>query len=368
MLRVETRVLVAALLPTSVCLAACGQLLGTDQYSTAEPDLPYNGFLDRLGGAACRNCVLPKCQGVLDQCAAEPQCSELLDCATHSPGMIAGCSPPASFETLDIANKWNLCFDECAAPCNVGRIWSCQRAFTRPPPSGDTNGAHFYLRYTNGLNGKPLAGLDVRACGIADADCSFPQSEPVPVTDEQGQVTLSVTWPPVSPISPAPGFVGYLELTSKTIQPPWFPLLRFHYLPVVGDYAEWAVILNGNDPAVRSLFSATTGVTIDPSLSTLSVEIHDCVGGSAPGVELEVTAEPGEEPVNLVYLDSNATPDPTLKETSTAGIAFALNISAASAHVVARLADSREVIREVDVPLRQGAGSQIGVPPAASDE
>lgn len=356
--------LARALLPAALWLDGCGELVGADQYSTADPELPYHGFFDRLGGAACRECVLSKCQGVLDQCAADAQCAEYLECSTRSPGMTRGCVPLSSFESLGLGNAWGGCQKQCAGPCNVGRVWSCQRAFDWPAPVLGVNSAQFNLRYTNQLDGQPLTGLDVQACDMTDIDCITPKSE-LATTDAQGEATLTVTWPPVSPISPEPGFVGYLELTSKTIEPVWRPLLRFHYRPVVNDYAEWAVLFNANDPKISSLLLAAG---IKPELASLSVEVSDCIGASAPGIDFEVRTQPNDALVPMFYLDAGGNPNPQLTETSTSGIAFGGNMVGESARVIARFADTGEVIRAVEFRLRAGASHQIGVPPAAVGE
>lgn len=101
-----------------------------------------------------------------------------------------------------------------------------------------------------------------------------------------------MTWPPASPISPEPGLVGHLELTSKTIEPLWRPLLRVHHRPVVSDYAEWAVLVNANDPRISSLLLAAG---VKPELASLSVEVHDCIGASEPGIHFDDACALGDE-------------------------------------------------------------------------
>lgn len=355
-------------LAAALSVVGCGKLIGADEYSSADPDLPYHGFFDRLGGTACRQCMLSKCQGALEQCQAEPTCADSLDCVARSPGMLRECPVATSFDAPSAFDALKSCALGCAQECNAGRAWSCNRAYVDPGPLPGVNEAHLSLRYSNQLDGKPLQGLDVRACALADIACTDPRSTATEPTDEHGDVALDVTWAPPSPISPIPGFVGYLELTSKTIEPPWRPVLRVHHKPIVRDFSEWAVMINGGDPKVAIIVTAATGIELDPKLAALSVEAHDCLGASAPDIVFEVTTQPDDLDVKMLYFDATGTPDPTLTRTSSTGIAFGINLKGTSARVIARFASTNDVIREVVVPLRAGASHQVGIPPVAIDE
>lgn len=347
-------------------LAGCGELLGADDYASAAPELPYHGFFDRLGGATCRECMQDRCQAPLAECQADPACAEYLDCYTTKPGMRLGCRPPVSFELIDlgaaVANCWRQCTDEC----NAGRIWSCNRAFDALAPVPGHDGAKCLVKYVDAVSGKPLAGLDVRACRRDDTGCKAPQSATAS-TDETGRATLEVTWPPPSPISPKPGFDGYLEVTSKTVQPPWWPLLRFTGRREIGDWSDPAVLFNGNAPEVKLALLAA-GVQLDTSLSGFAVEIVDCLGVPAPGIRFEVTIEPGGKSVPLVYMDATGTLDPSLTATSASGIAFAANLLGESGEAVGRFADSGLVASQTRFVLRTGATHSVVLQPEPESE
>lgn len=118
----------------------------------------------------------------------------------------------------------------------------------------------------------------------------------------------------------------------------------------------------------RLIVTAATGIELDPKLAALSVEAHDCLGASAPDIVFEVTTQPDDLEVKMLYFDATGTPDPTLTRTSSTGIAFGINLKGTSARVIARFASTNDVIREVVVPLRAGASHQVGIPPVAIDE
>lgn len=346
-----------------LCLVGCGPLIGADDYASAEPQLPLNGFLDRLGGVACRECILGACQNVFDQCQASAECAEYLDCLTTNPGMSFACRPPVDFDLLALAAQLSGCWSGCKQPCNVGRVWSCNRAFDANEPLPGVTSSTCFVTYGDSITGKPLSGIDVRACRRDDPACVAPVSSKAPPTDAEGHTTVGVTWPPVSPISPKPGFDGYLELTSKVIDPPWWPMLRFVSNRVVGDWGDSAVMFNANDPSVKALLELGGGIDLDTSLAGLAVEIHDCLGEPAPGIRFEVSQEPGPNPVPLVYLDDQGNLDPKLSATTKSSLAFGANLVGTSGKVVARFADSGEVIREVKFRLRAGAAHVIDIRP-----
>jgi len=345
------------------CASGCGPLIGADDYATAEQAPTYHAFFDRLGGPECRECMLDSCQQVFDQCQADADCAEYLQCYTTSPGMGFACRAPVDFEILSLGAQLSGCWATCLTPCNVGRTWSCHRAFDALTPLPGVSGARCYVSYENMLTSKPLAGIDVRACRREDPTCIAPVSVPAAPTDLQGRTTVDLTWPLPSPLSPLPGFDGYLELTSKVIDPPWVPLLRFQPNRVVGDFADPAVMFNANEPLAKALFAAGAGIQIDTSLSGLAIEVHDCLVGSAPGIRFEVTQEPGPNPVPLVYLDDQGNLDPSLDATTRSALAFGANLVGKKAKVVARFAETGDLLREVSFPLRAGASHVINIQP-----
>lgn len=353
----------ARLLLVPLSLVGCGPLIGADDYASAEPERPLDGFLERIGGVACRECVLGSCQGVFDQCQADAKCAEYLACLTTDPGMAFGCRPPVDFDRLVLAAQLSACWSGCKKPCNVGHVWSCNRAFDALAPLPGVTSAKCFVSYGDSVTGKPLSGIDVRACRREDPACAAPVSSPAPPTDDQGHTTVEVTWPPVSPVSPEAGFDGFLELTSKVIDPPWWPMLRFVSNRVIGDWGESAVMFNANDPSVKALLQIGGGLELDTSLAGLAVEIHDCLGEPAPGIRFEVTQEPGHSKVPLVYLDDQGNLDPKLDATTRSSLALGANLVGTSGTVVARFADTGEVIREVKFPLRAGAAHVIDLRP-----
>jgi hypothetical protein len=127
-------------------------------------------------------------------------------------------------------------------------------------------------------------------------------------------------------------------------------------------------MFNGNDPKVKLAFALQAGINVDTSLSGVAVEVHDCLGVPAPGVRFEVTLGAGQQEVPLVYVDAEGNLDPSLNATTTSGIAFGANLEGQSGKVVARFADSGELLRERLFVLRAAAAHAIGINPAPKAE
>jgi len=344
----------------------CNDLIGASDYSTAEPTDWFDSACLQIGGTACLQCARSHCKDTKQICDENPNCTDFAQCVATRPGLVAECHQlRRDFDAMQVGQTVSACFAGCAAPCGLGTNWTCIGAFDPESPDGNTS-AKVLRQYSRfGSGGTPIAGLDVRACNRLDVDCAKPQD--TATTDENGEVTLEVAWGGSHPGSQTAGFDGYLELTSQLIEPSWLPTLRFgDGNPIVKDGGLQAIIGNGRDPKLLALAKAAIGVDVDLTLSAVGVETHDCLGSAAPGVRFE--GETDQEPVRFYYVtDDGVGIDPSLKETSAQGLAFAFNLKGSQLTVRAHLATTNERIGPSarTIPLRPGAAHAMSFWPQA---
>ncbi len=82
-------------------------------------------------------------------------------------------------------------------------------------------------------------------------------------------------------------------------------------------------------PANRATFYAAAGITADPAMSTVMVEIFDCLDLQVYGATIEA---PGA--AKIIYLDDSGAPSAAQFSTGSPGIALALNVPAGAIDIV----------------------------------
>jgi hypothetical protein len=317
-----------------LALAACGQLIGADDYASAPPR--YHGLFLRAGGQACEACVDAACSEDLSRCVADPGCDAVLACLATEAGWYDACEVPLSLD-WDVAYPMRTCFvASCAEPCNLGRLWSCAGEFPQPQPRSGTKSATVDVKYSRPYaNSEPFAGIEVVACGGIGPDCS--EEVDRQVTDSEGRARLSVPFGMTGTLTPRPGFRGFLELSSG--DPAVFPTLRFFRRPPTWDTREWATVF---DAQLASQALGALGQT--PGLGAVGLEIADCFGVAAPDIRFELSSGQGDAISPIVYFDANGIPSMTLDRTSSVSLAAVPNVPPGHVFVTARLAETNRIV------------------------
>lgn len=151
--------------------------------------------------------------------------------------------------------------DATEAGCVVTGDWSCVGKESLPPVSATTIDQPLVL-YDGSGSGVDV-GLPIKACAITDTSCATPVV-PTQTTDANGKVLF-----PSLPTG-ARGFDGYLEVDS----PGDLPNLNFVNPPLFATFSAYNRVFYSN--ATVNDIVAAAGVTQDPSLGILGIEVHDC--------------------------------------------------------------------------------------------
>jgi hypothetical protein len=207
-----------------------------------------------------------------EQCRTDSDCVQSGLGAACSQG-VCGSSPgkvtSASCGSVPTCAKTETCFKEQCAPSTLVQPFACER------PHGDPSAAvSLTLHITDYLSNKPVDGLVVRACPVADVLCQAPVAT-VEGNDGSADVVLHLPY----------GFAGFLDLTAKdTIE-----TLFYFGKPLVGT-VDKAMTLAGSS-AIDGLaaLALQANVTIDRSAGITFAQAFDCEGKAAGGIRFEAS-------------------------------------------------------------------------------
>jgi hypothetical protein len=162
-----------------------------------------------------------------------------------------------------------------------GEDWSCltAQAPAEPPPpprfAGDARRVVVSGRILDLSTGAAYPSTRVRACGIADIDCTAPVIEDLRV-NEEGWVDIPVF----------DGFDGFLEITSDELLSSLFFFSEPLQEPSQTAY-PWGVVSRASVPPLITL----VGVPQQEDRGFLAVRAFDCNLTTAPGVSFTLLGE-----------------------------------------------------------------------------
>lgn len=189
-----------------------------------------------------------------------------------------------------------------------GADWSCLPTPTGNPPAGDTLDLPLKLVGYQGM--KPLEGLTVRVCQMADRDCANPVTEGT--SDANGEVTVQL------PMGTT-GFVGYGEITGGDI----LPTIGMANVPIVTERLEPVQIVLVKESELRMLVTVLGG-TFDETRGHLSVYAWDCAQKLAPGASIQVDSPATD--TGVFYFDDEGMPVKDATSTASFGLAGSYNV------------------------------------------
>jgi serine/threonine-protein kinase len=337
----------AALVAFGACAAALAARRAT---TTSSHEGLICGLPERGATAACGDCLSAACCKEAEECAASEGCPQLEGCIRTCSSGDAVCRARCYATNAAIAQLQRgveTCRAEhCAAECFPPR-WECLGRvawqYPRLQPRAITIKATAVCASCAPGNGRaPLAGTRVRVCSVADPNCALPFASCI--ADDGGSVTLNIdtsVYPPPLSVFLELRKEGYLD----TLEPISFP-------PISGDLDVGPQVLL--EPRVNVDGAATMlGTTYDPSRAFVHILPLDCTGQVAT------------KAVAVDWLDRDA-------RTSTTDYfgygrsAMAINVPVNSAHltrIVARVADTKQLVLATGVVVRAGAVTRAVLSP-----
>jgi serine/threonine-protein kinase len=304
------------------------------------------------GGAtpACGACMVAACCREAQECAGNEGCAPIETCVRSCASGDAVCRArcySAKGRIAQLQQGVESCrTSHCATECLPGP-WEClgrvKWQLQTPPPQTITIKT-LALCPSCGAGGgpAPLAGTTVRVCSIADPKCDHALASST--TDDSGAAALKID----ASLYPPPLAV-FLEHKKNGFAD---TLVHLNTPPVTGDLDVGRVLLP--DPKVNIGGTATMlGTTYDPARAFAGVYPTDCNGQLAT------------KKVAVTWLDrDNRTA--TLPFFVYSGKAIALNLptnAAGVTRIVARVADTGQVVATTSVVVRPGATTTVSLAP-----
>lgn len=301
--------------------------------------------------AACSECLASACRKEADECAASEGCPRIEGCVRTCSSGDAVCRArcyATNATTAQLERGVETCRAEhCAAQCFPPR-WACLGRVTwqypRLRPQAITIKATAVCAACGPGNGRaPLAATRVRLCSVTDPKCDLPFASSL--ADDSGTVIVKVD----TSVYPPPLSV-FLELRKEGYLDSLVPL---DYPPVSSDLDLGPQLLV--QASVNVSGTATMlGTSYDPSRAFVHIRPLDCNGQVA-------TKE-----VVVSWLDRDARTSTTDYFGYTRS-AMAINVpinSASLTRIVARVAETKQLVVATGVVVRAGAVTHAELSPA----
>jgi hypothetical protein len=292
----------------------------------------------------CIACAKDKCGEVNTICREDAECADFTRCiaAGENPVDQYDCRADHvnwlshSIAERDIGGPYQQCvlLSRCGSECDSHNQLACTKHYNWPTTDV---AVPLHLRFVEGLNSDPVAGLKVRACRAEDTAQCLPADGPTYTTDDDGVVHLEV--------QPSLGsFQGYLELTGAGMYP---TLLRFGW-PIARELVTNTVVVSAQNV---NLLVASTGATIAPDRGLLQLRAFGCNGISMRDISFAVS--PADAQASTWYTVGQD-PFPNFEVTSTAdrGAGGISNVQAGRRRVTA--SRDGELISSLSAPVRGG--------------
>lgn len=295
---------------------------------------------------ACIACAKDKCASVNASCRGDESCAALTRCVAQAenPADQYDCRADhvdwlaESIQERDIGGPYQQCvfLSSCADACEAHAQLACTKQFNWPMVQGGET-IPLHLRFVEGLNSKPVAGLTVRACPPEFTNECRALGEAAYTTDEDGVVHLEV-------VAALGSFQGYLELTGAGIYP---TLLRFGW-PIARELVtNVAVISSAN---VNGLVFSS-GIELDADRGLLQLRAFGCNGITAREIAFSVAG--GDERSRTWYtVGQDLAPVFSATVTADRGAGGIINVPEGRRQVTAT--HGEDVITSLSAPVRAG--------------
>ena len=265
-------------------------------------------------------------------------CSFLLDTNKVQCSKDADCSEHAS----------NLsCVDHVCVDVTSSSPWACLGNVAWPTASSTT--VTLTLPVVDVITSAFPKDLKVRACSKLDIQCVSQLSATVDVSSTPGLLKVTL----------APGFDGYLELTSPTITPALFFVVK----PVWEDTTLTAPLPVVPPQGFEGIAQAI-GTTLDlTTMGHVYALAGDCKGTPAAGVRFDIDKKGAQ---TSAYYMINSTPLSTAPSTDTSGAGGFLNLPTGFLKLTGYVSATGARIGEAGFVIRAGAVSYPRLIPTPS--
>jgi hypothetical protein len=294
----------------------------------------------------CVACAKDKCSDVNVACREDAECAALTRCVSQArnPADQYDCRAEhvewlaQSIQERDIGGPYQQCvfLNACGNECDSHAQLECTRQFDWPMTDPGVR-IPVHLRFVEGLDAIPVAGLAVRACRAEDSERCQPTSAPEHLTDDDGVVHLEVA-PSLG------GFQGYFELSGSGIYP---TLLRFGW-PIARELVTNVVVVSTQNV---NLLVYSSGADVDDERGLVQLRAFGCNGITARGVSFAV--EGADEKTAFWYTTG---PDlyPVFTATATAdrGAGGIINVPPGRRPMTASYEDA--LMASLSAPVRAG--------------
>lgn len=195
------------------------------------------------------------------------------------------------------------------------------------------------------MTSAPPADLSIRACAKLDVQCATPLQATFS-TDAQGRVVATVN----------AGFDGYLELTSPTITPALFFVVRPVWEDTVVPTPLPVVSPQGFEGIAQAIGTSLDLATMGHTYALVS----DCLDAPAEGVRLEIDKETAS---TARYYMINQVPVGTAPATDSSGSGGFLNLAPGFTKITGYVSSTGARVGEAGFVVRAGAVSYPRVLP-----
>lgn len=262
------------------------------------------------------------CSLMLD--TSKVQCSEDSDCGEHGSDL--------------------SCVDHVCVKPTVSSPWACLGNVAWP--GGTSAKVTLALPVVDVITSAFPQDLQVRACSKLNVDCVKPLSATVDVLSTPGLLKVALD----------SGFDGYLELTSPTITPALFFVVK----PVREDSTLTSAIPVVSPQGFQGIAQAI-GTTLDlTNMGHIYALASDCNGAPAAGVRFEIDRQSAQ---TAAYYMINNTPVSSAPATDSSGAGGFLNLPDGFLKLTAYVSATGARIGEAGLTVRKGAVSYPRVIP-----
>jgi hypothetical protein len=388
--------------------AACGELLGVNDYGNAPASAPDSGTPDAgaagasgvfaakppwLSGEGCQECIAAQCAEQRDACASDAWCTRLYDRKREHPGVPGPVAdyrqrhlPPVSdalwladhggSSPLEALLPYAQCLSShCDEACDIGRDFSCAGQYDWPATTAGTHSIRYLLQDEAG---NPWVDWQVQYClPPAMTRCDGLAGYSVQAqTDRDGFARLAVE---TGELSSAP--VGYVSASGAGTYPYVFVLPP---AAIESGYYGSELVLTKQliDEPFVNLGGGVFGDVTDP-VGSVWVFPKDCRGDSASHVTVEIlpASEPGKgyQPCadcpDAIYTLDDSSPDANGRELTSstdfsfnAGRAILADVPALNSLLIVRDSQSRRPLAAQRLTVHAGAFNIVRLYPAAKQQ
>jgi hypothetical protein len=267
--------------------------------------------------------------------ANKVQCSQDADCRPH--GASLSCLSQVCVD-VSSSSDGGSATDGGTATDGGSTPWGCIGEVTWP--TGTLASVTLTVPVVDVITSAFPADLQVRACSKLDVQCASPLSATVDVASTPGVLKVTL----------AAGFDGYLELTSPSITPALFFVVK----PVREDTAL-TTYLPVVPPSGFEGIAQAIGTTLDlTTMGHVYALAEDCGATPASGVRFEIDKESAQ---TAAYYMINNTPVSTAPATDTSGSGGFLNIPTGFVRLTGYVSTTGARIGEAGFMVRRGAVS-----------